>query len=672
MSICRETYQGDEALAGLLSKHGNLSDINRAKAVIDGINAAGLDHHDRRWLDLVAPSRSPALDAQLEALRVERAAHAATDTSTAERVAELRAELRRHDLSGVLVPRADEYQNEYVPPCARRLAWLTSFTGSAGMAVVLVARAAIFVDGRYTIQVRQEVDSATFEIFNSGDTSPSEWLAQTVGRGDRIGIDPWLHTAEQIERFRAALARSGAELVEMTENPIDRVWSDRPTQPLGPVGLLPVELAGRPAAEKIATLAADLARAGTDAAVLTAPDSIAWLFNIRGADVEHTPLPLSYATLRAHGPVDWYVDERKLMPGVAAALLELATIHPQGDFLTGLDALGQSGARVLVDQSSAPAAVPARLIASGAVLVSGSDPCTLPKAIKNPVEIAGTRAAHRRDGVALTRFLAWLSIEAATGALSEIAASDRLEQFRREGEQFRDLSFPTISGSGPNGAIVHYRAAPSSDRLLRPGDLYLVDSGAQYLDGTTDVTRTVAIGEPNAEQRDRFTRVLKGHIALAMARFPVGTSGVQLDALARRPLWEAGLDYDHGTGHGVGHYLSVHEGPQRIAKLGSAVPLRPGMIVSNEPGYYKSGAYGIRIENLVVVTKFAIDGAERDMLGFETLTLAPIDRALVEVGLLTAAERAWLDAYHARVAAEIGRRLDGAERAWLDRATAPI
>jgi Xaa-Pro aminopeptidase len=442
--------------------------------------------------------------------------------------------------------------------------------------------------------------------------------------------------------------------------------------PLAPVVEHELRFAGETAEEKRRRLAAELGKAGVDAAVLTAPDSIAWLLNIRGGDVTYTPLPLAFAILHADAAVDLFIDPRKLTPGLAAQLWPSVRLAEPDRFGAALERLGGQGKRVRADPASASAWIFDRLAAGGAQVERGADPCLLPKASKNAVELAGARAAHRRDGAALTRFLAWLAREAPKGGLTEIAVSDRLEAFRRSGEHFRELSFPTISGAGPNGAIVHYRAAPKTERRLDPGTLYLVDSGAQYLDGTTDVTRTIAIGTPSAEMKDRFTRVLKGHIALALCRFPKGTTGSQLDVLARHALWEVGLDYDHGTGHGVGSYLAVHEGPQRISKLPSAQPLLPGMIVSDEPGYYKTGAYGIRIENLVVVTKLAdLAAAEREVFGFETLTLAPIDLALVDGSLMERRERAWLDDYHARVRQELTPLLDAETVAWLAAATQP-
>ena len=663
---------GVAALAGLLRQEGARYDLAGVKALIAGILAAAPGAIDGLWTPLVAPNPSPALDAALRALAAElAAAPAAPAPGPAERLALLRAELGRLGVHGFLVPRADEHQNEYVPLCAQRLAWLTGFTGSAGLAVVLPAAAAVFVDGRYTLQAEAEIDGALYARRHLTEQPASEWIAATVKPGEILAYDPRLHTPGEVERFRAAAEKAGGSLRPLPANPLDAVWPDRPPPPLAPVVPHALAFAGESAEQKRRALADRLAAEQVDAAVLTAPDSIAWLLNIRGGDVPHTPLPLSFALLGRDGTVDLFIDPRKLMPGLAEHLGNAVRLHPPDAFGPALRQLGAAHRRVQADPAGAAAWVFDTLAEAGAALHRAADPCQLPKACKNAVELDGTRHAHRRDGAALTRFLAWLAEAAAAGALGEIAASDRLEQFRRAGEHFCDLSFPTISGAGANGAIVHYRASPRSERRLEPGTLYLVDSGAQYLDGTTDVTRTVAIGAPTPEMRDRFTRVLKGHIALATCRFPKGTTGSQLDALARRALWEAGLDYDHGTGHGVGSYLAVHEGPQRISKLPNAQPLLPGMIVSDEPGYYKAGAYGIRIENLVLVTPLGAAG-ERQILGFETLTLAPIDRALIEPALLEAAEIAWLDAYHARVDAEIAPLVDAATRRWLAEATRPL
>lgn len=586
------------------------------------------------------------------------------------RLDRLRAELARQGLDGFIVPHADEFQNEYLPPSAERLAWITGFTGSAGAAVVLKDRAAAFTDGRYTIQIHEQVDAGLFDIRHISDEPPKDWVAEHLGQGGRLGYDPWLHTERALDIWRKAAAKAGGEIVAVEHNPLDAVWTDRPLAPAAPVTPHGEEFAGESSASKRERVALSLAEAGADSAVITAPDSIAWLLNIRGGDVAHSPLPLSFAILYATGRVEWFVAPVKTGPELAAHLGGDVTIRDAAEFEGALWALGNN--RVLADPAATAALVFERLGKAGAHIVRADDPCQMPKACKNAVEIEGMRNAHRRDGVALTRFLAWLAAEAPKGGVSEIAAADRLESLRFEGEHITDLSFRTISGSGPNGAIVHYSVTPESDRTLGSGELYLVDSGGQYRDGTTDVTRTVAIGEPSAEMRDRFTRVLKGHIGLATVCFPEGTTGSQLDILARQALWRAGLDYDHGTGHGVGSYLGVHEGPQRISKIPNNVALKPGMIVSNEPGYYKTGAYGIRIENLVCVTAVEIEGAEKPMFGFETLTLAPIDLALVEAALLSPAETDWLNAYHARVRETLTPLVDADTAAWMEGATRPL
>jgi Xaa-Pro aminopeptidase len=590
-----------------------------------------------------------------------------------ERVERLRKQLAQEGLAGFLIPRADEHQGEYVPPRAQRLAWVTGFTGSAGLAAILTDAAAIFVDGRYTLQVRDEAPGDVFEYHHVTESPPAAWLRLRLRQGDRLGYDPWLHTIESVERLQAACAKAGATLVPLAENLVDRIWDDQPPPPRGPIVPHDLKHAGRPSPDKRSEIAELLARDAVDAVVLTAPDSIAWLLNVRGSDVAHTPLPLAFALVHRDATVDLFVDPAKVTSGVREHLGEGVRVLAPDALGAALDSLGAARRTVQADPTSTAAWIIQRLAGAGATVSRAADPCLLPKASKNDVELAGARSAHEKDGIALSRFLAWLVREGPAGRLTEIRAAERLDALRAEESLFRDVSFPTISGAGPNGAIVHYRATPRTDRRIESGMLYLVDSGAQYLDGTTDVTRTVAIGPPTAEQRDRFTRVLRGHIALARARFPKGTTGSQLDVLARRPLWDAGLDYDHGTGHGVGSYLSVHEGPQRISKVASTVALRPGMIISNEPGYYKAGEYGIRIESLVVVVPVpGAPGSEVTLYGFETLTLAPIDRTLVEPSLLTPAELAWLDAYHARVRAVIAPKVDGETAAWLADATRPL
>lgn len=679
---------GDEALARLLREAGSPLTPADLRALVAGVCAAPLGEDPDAWMVLVAETPSEELKAELRALRRNtetelRAKEQANGTgeSSATRLAALRQELARRGLTGFVVPRADEHQGEYVPPRAERLAWLTGFTGSAGFAIVLQDRAAIFVDGRYTLQVRDQVDVGLFEPRHLTEQPPEAWIAERLPAGGRLGYDPWLHTVEGIKRLRRAVERAGGELVACDGNPIDAVWRDQPPPPIAPVVPHELRFAGLDSGEKREMLGRKLREDGFAAAVISAPDSIAWLLNIRGGDVPHTPLPLSFAILHAEGAVELFIDRRKLAPGLEAHLGNGVSINPPDGFAAALDRLGArdgaEGRRVLTDAASGAVWIFDRLSAAGARPVAGEDPCALPKACKNATEIAGARAAHRRDGAALTRFLAWLAREAPKGGLTELDAAERLAAFRRENELFRDLSFDTISGAGPNGAVVHYRVTERTNRRLEPGQLYLVDSGAQYLDGTTDVTRTVAVGAPppgatGAEMRERFTRVLKGHIALATVRFPRGTTGSQLDTLARHALWQVGLDFDHGTGHGVGSYLGVHEGPQRISKMPNRVPLEVGMIVSNEPGYYKAGAYGIRIENLVTVVPVEVPGAERPMLGFETLTLAPIDRALIEPALLTPDEAAWLDAYHARVRETLTPLVDEATAAWLAEATQPL
>ena len=593
------------------------------------------------------------------------------------RLAALRQELAARGLDGFVIPISDEHLSEYVGEYAQRLAWLTGFGGSAGTVAVLAEQAAIFVDGRYTLQVRDQVDGALYQYKSVPEDSLAAWLAANAGKGARIGYDPWLHTRGWAKAAARQLAEAGAELVAVAANPVDAVWADRPAPSAAPVFLQPDDLAGRSSADKRAAIAEWLAGKGLDAVVISALDSVAWVLNIRGSDVARTPVALSFLIVHADATADWFIAPAKVPPEVAAALGNAVRIRPIDQFSASFAEL--AGRRVAADPARNTAAVFERLAEVGAAITEVDDPALLPKAIKTPAEIAGHRAAQARDGAAVSRFLHWLSVEGPQGTVDEISAADRLEAFRKAAGDLRDLSFDTISGSGPNGAIVHYRVSPETNRRLEPGSCYLVDSGGQYPDGTTDITRTVWIGPaaPPAELRDRFTRVLKGHIALACQTFPAGTTGSQLDTLARQYLWTAGVDYAHGTGHGVGSFLSVHEGPQRIAKprggqAGSEQELLAGMILSNEPGYYRTGAYGIRIENLVLVEPREIAGAEGQWLGFETLTLAPIDRELLREDLLTRGEVAWWNAYHARVAQVIGPQLEGAARHWLEEACAPL
>jgi Xaa-Pro aminopeptidase len=586
------------------------------------------------------------------------------------RIAALRAELKRRGLDGFVVPRADRQQNEYLPASEERLAWLTGFTGSAGAAIVLADRAAVFVDGRYTVQAAVQIDAKLFSIEHLVDGPPERWLEQSLKSGAKLGYDPWLHTTEGADRLRKACAAAGAELVAVDGNPIDALWSDRPAPPAGPVTLRDIKLAGESAADKLKRIQGELKKLRADVLVVSDPQNVAWAFNIRGADVAHTPLALAFAVIPVEGRPALYVDATKLDNQTRHALEETAAVRAPDDLVGDLALY--KGKTVRLDQASAADALTRQVIGSGGKPARGSDPIALMKAVKNHTEIAGSRAAHQRDGVAMARFLAWLDSEAPKGKLTEIDAVEALESFRRDTGLLKDISFPTIAGSGPNGAIVHYRVTRATNRTLGMNELFLVDSGAQYEDGTTDITRTVVIGTPTEEMRDRFTRVLRGHIAIATAVFPENTSGAQIDPLARIALWQAGLDFDHGTGHGVGSYLSVHEGPARISKLGTAA-LKRGMILSNEPGYYKTAAYGIRIENLLLVIAAPEPaGGEKPLNTFETLTLAPIDRRLIDTRMLTAKERNWVDSYHAHAQEVLGPLLDAPTRAWLDAATRPL
>ncbi len=585
----------------------------------------------------------------------------------------IRQAMKAQGLDGFLVPHEDEHQNEYLPAANDRLGWATGFTGSAGAAVIMADKAAVFVDGRYTLQVRDQVDAGVFEIRDLVEGGVSAYLETATLKGQTIGYDPRLHAPDALERLKAAAAKAGASLKPVATNPLDEAWGEaRPAQPTAPVVPHLLDYAGEDSAAKRARVGEALAARNADATVLTAPSSIAWLFNVRGGDVIRSPLPLGQAILNRDGTARLFVDPVKVSPELRAWLGNEVSLETPDDLPAALEDL--KGKRVLIDPAQSSAWYFSALHKAGADVLRGDDPCALPRACKNRVEIDGTREAHARDGVAVTRFLHWLATDAQGRTVDEVEVVTRLEGFRQDTGALKDLSFDTIAGAASNGAIVHYRPTTRLNKQAEQGSLLLVDSGAQYLDGTTDITRTVAVGEPSQEMRERFTLVLKGHLALAAIRFPAGTTGSALDALARAPLWLQGLDYDHGTGHGVGSYLGVHEGPQRISKLPNFVALQPGMIVSNEPGYYKEGAYGIRIENLQFVTEAAmIPGGERPMLGFETLTMAPMDRRLIVVEMLTPQERAQMDAYHAKVLAVVGPRLEQAEvRGWLEGACAPL
>ena len=594
----------------------------------------------------------------------------ADPTAVAPRLIALRAELARQNLTGFILPRADRHQNEYVPPSEGHLAWLTGFTGSAGVAIVLADRAVLLVDGRYTLQARDQVDQDLFAIENITEKTPEAWIEANLSAGATLAYDPWLHTVSAAEKLAKACEAAGGKLVPAA--PLDAIWRDRPPAPLGQVSLHDLRFAGEPVDAKLNRVRAEIERLKADALVMSDPCALAWTFNIRGTDVAHTPLVLGFATIPKDGRPAIYIDGRKLSNHVRAALEALAEVRAPEQFTHNLAALGGAHKTVRLDQATGADAINRIVRDAGGNISSGPDPIVQMKAVKNASEIAGARAAHVRDGVAVSGFLAWFEREAPHGKLTEIDAVEALEDFRRKTGVLKDISFPTIAGSGPHGAIVHYRVTRKSNRHISPGEIFLIDSGAQYEDGTTDITRTVIVGEPTAEMRDRFTRVLKGHIAIATAVFPEGTTGAQLDSLARTPLWAAGLDFDHGTGHGVGSYLSVHEGPARISKIGAAA-LKRGMILSNEPGYYKTDAYGIRIENLVLVDEAPrVEGAEKTLSAFETLTLAPIDRRLIEPSLLTRDEITWLDHYHARVRETLTPACDSRTSGWLADATRPL
>jgi Xaa-Pro aminopeptidase len=591
-----------------------------------------------------------------------------TPNTGAARLTLLRAEMAEAGVDAFLVPRADAHQGENVAPRDERLAWLTGFTGSAGLAVVTRDRAGVFVDGRYRLQVRDQADPAQFAFLRHPEDKPADWLIEALPGGGRLGFDPWLHTATDIGTLTEALGPRQIVLVRVP-NLVDRAWADQPPPPAQPIVPHPVALAGRGSAAKRADLARGLVERDLAATVLTLPDSIAWLLNVRGSDIARTPVPLAFAILHADARVDLFTDPAKCDDALRAHLGPEVRIAAPDAFGPALDALR---GRVAVDRDKAPVWVSDRLEAAGAEVVWEQDPCILPKACKNEAEIAGTRAAHLRDGAAMAEFLAWLDLTAPEGGLTEIDVVRRLESIRAATGALRDISFDTICGAGPDGAIVHYRVTEATNRRVSPGELLLVDSGAQYADGTTDITRTVAVGPVPDDARRPFTLVLKGLIAMCRLRWPEGLAGRDIDAVARAALWRAGMDYDHGTGHGVGAYLGVHEGPQNLSRRG-AEPLKPGMIVSIEPGYYHEGAFGIRTENLAVVRPPDVpEGGDRPMLGFEILTLAPIDRRLIDPALMDADERAWLNAYHTRVAEALTRLVQPDTARWLEAACRPL
>jgi Xaa-Pro aminopeptidase len=644
------------------------------RTIIAGVAAAPDAVDPEAWLTLIDPVGHQDLRQQLrDLLENFKETGADQETEAGRRLDALREQLKAMKLDGFVVPRTDAHQNEFVAAHSERLSWLTGFTGSAGMAIVLEDRAALFVDGRYTVQALKEVDPAKIEVRHFQDAPMDAWLHDHAPEEGRIGFDPWLHTAGQVEMLSAACEKRGCRAIAVGANPIDRIWTNQPAEPISPIVPHFNNLAGEDSADKRDRIAETLRQSRHDAVVLSAPDSIAWLLNVRGGDIPYAPLPLCFAIADANAVVHVFVDRRKLTPGLSDHFGPGVTVHPPSDLWHVLQLLGSEKKVIRIDRDKTPYSIVRRLRRAGARVVDDIDPCALPKAVKNDVEIKGIRAAHLRDATALCRFLAWLDRTALARPLNEMEAADHLAALRANVDGQRGLSFPTISAAGPNGAVVHYRATPATNKTLEAGDLYLVDSGGQYLDGTTDVTRTVPIGEPSETMCERFTAVLKGHIALATARFPKGTSGSQIDAFARRPLWDLGIDFDHGTGHGVGAYLSVHEGPQRISKLPNRVGLEAGMVISNEPGYYRPGAFGIRTENLVLVVPSDSGGRdEHPMFEFETLTLAPIDRRLIFADMLSKADIEWLDAYHLRVNQEVSPLVDAETAEWLARATAPL
>ena len=593
---------------------------------------------------------------------------------SSDRISRLRRALADIQVEGLIVPRGDEFQGEYVPASSERLTWLTGFSGSAGTAVILQKTGAIFVDGRYTLQVREQVETDILVPHQVPDQKPEQWIAANLASGSSLGFDPWLITIAEAEKYRKACQVVGGKLIALKTNPVDVIWSDRPQRPSAQIQLQPLQFAGIPASSKMADIAKGLKQRRSNACVLTQTDAVAWAFNIRGQDIPHTPAVLAFAVVHDDATAELYIDPARAPEDVRDALKQanVSLISPDG-FDGGLKKLGAAGAAVELDPDWAADALRQLLEDAGAKITHHDSPCTIPRATKNSAELEGSRAAHLRDGVPMVRFLRWLNDNAQTGELDEITAAKKLEALRTATGELRDISFDSISGAGPHAAIPHYRVSETSNLPIKRDQIYLIDSGAQYVDGTTDITRTIIVGTPAAEIKDRFTRVLKGMINLSRIRFPAGTTGGHLDVLARAALWEAGLDFDHGTGHGVGSYLSVHEGPQRFSKTDKTV-LLPGMILSNEPGYYKAGDYGIRIENLLAVREAEpIKGGERPMHWFETLSFTPIDKNLIDPSIMTDAELEWLDQYHAQVLKKIGPRLDDpADTEWLKTACAPI
>lgn len=675
------TYKGDDHLAKLLAAAGDARPMEKIKSILAGINAAPDDLGEpQRWAKLFKTNEDAETIAQLSALKasLKPAAEPAQN-----RLADLRAEMKKRGVDGFFIPRADEFQGEYVPARADRLAWITGFTGSAGYAVVLNDKAAFFTDGRYTIQAQAQVEKKDFDICSLSENqapavtmTPVEWIEKNLPKGARFGIDPWVHTPSDLRKIRDAVERAGGTLVLLDSNPLDAAWTAQPPAPLAPVVPHPLQYAGKASDVKRSELAAALGTKNADALAITLPEEICWLLNIRGGDVPCTPFALSYALAHKDGSVDWFIDADKVTDDTRAWVGKDVRLHPLKDFSAHVEKMAAAKKTVWIDPAAAPAKIDSIIQDAGGETHVERSPIQLMKAKKNDVEIQGAINAHIRDGVAIVRFLSALSEQGAAAKHDELSATQLLQDIRAEGDKFRGLSFDTISGSGGNGAIVHYRSSEETNQPLLSGPVYLVDSGAQYLDGTTDITRTIAVDTPTQEMKENFTRVLKGHIAVSMSVFPEGTTGDKLDIKARAALKEVGLDFAHGTGHGVGSYLSVHEGPCGISPRATSVPLEPGMIISNEPGYYKANEYGIRIETLVTVIDTGnVDANGKKMLGFKTLTLAPVDRNLIEPSLLSDDELKWLNDYHAQVARTLTplvEAVDAKAADFLKKATEPI
>ncbi len=661
----------------LLRDSGARVDMVSAREILRGVLASPAAGDDEAWLSLIAPDDNDVIDALKELnSRIQTTLMddgLSRKTTDPERVAELRKEMKRRDLDVFIVPKADEHQGEFVAKRSERLQWLTAFTGSAGTCAVMARKAAVFVDGRYTLQVKKQVSGKLFEAHHAADKDLKTWLSENLSHGLRVGFDPWLITDAEHRKLESVCTRAGAYLVAQPDNPIDAVWSGQPPAPITPMVPHAQKYAGETSAKKRKRLTDAMNEAGLDTIVLSAPDAIAWLLNVRGRDVPCTPVSLAFAVAHAAGGIELFTDPRKMSPGLETHFGPEVVVMETEALADELSHIGSRGLKVGVDLANAPAKIAMTLRQAGAEIIDTRDPTLTMKARKNKTERDGMRAAHLRDGIALARFLSWIEKSASRGKTTEWDVGLKIDTLREELDLHRGPSFQTIAGYGANGAIVHYRASKKSSVKLKKGSLLLVDSGGQFLDGTTDVTRTIAIGKPTQEMKDRYTRVLKGHIALAAAQFPEGTTGGQLDTLARKPLWDIGLDYEHGTGHGVGSYLGVHEGPQSISKRPSQVELEPGMVVSNEPGYYKSGGYGIRIENLVMVRTIKPQkGWERKLLGFETLTCAPFDLNLIEPKLLARKEIEWINGYHAWVKKSLEKQLDKPVRDWLVKATKPL